>query len=127
MRQGGPGGIAAGGWALEVLEGGWRDAAGGGDSVRCSGLFFFGVFGGDSGGGPIWSGRSAVFGFVQVCSDLFRVVQGVFGVDGCAWGAGLGGGRGGGHCSHFRSSGDMVARLVGVGGWGAHGFLPAQE
>ena len=47
----------------------------GGDGVR--GLFFFGVFGGDSGGGPIWSGRLAVFGFVQVCSDLFRVVRGV--------------------------------------------------
>ena len=39
-------------------------------------MFFFGVLRGDSGGGPIWSGRLAAFRFVQVCSDLFRVVQG---------------------------------------------------
>ena len=32
---------------------------------------------GDLGGVPIWSGGLAVFGFVQVCSDLFRFVQGV--------------------------------------------------
>ena len=47
----------------------------GGDGVRVS--FFFGVFLGDPGGLPIWSGGLAVFGFVQVCSDLFRVVRGV--------------------------------------------------
>ena len=41
------------------------------------GFCFFGVLGGDSGGGPIWSGGLAVFGFVQVCSDLFRFVRGV--------------------------------------------------
>ena len=52
-----------------------RNDAGGSGRRRCSGVFFFGVFGGDSGGLPIWSRRSAMFGFVRVCSDLFRVVQ----------------------------------------------------
>ena len=37
---------------------------------------FFEVFGGDSGVLPIWSGRSAVFGFVRICSGLFRFVRG---------------------------------------------------
>ena len=49
----------------------WRRV--GGDGVRVS--FFRGVRG-DPGGLPIWSGGLAVFGFVQVCSDLFRVVRG---------------------------------------------------
>ena len=44
---------------------------------RCSGFLFFGVFWGDPEGVLIWSGRSAVFGFVQVCSALFRFVRGV--------------------------------------------------
>ena len=38
----------------------------------CSGLFLFDVFGGDPRGAPIWSGRLAVFGFVRICSGLFR-------------------------------------------------------
>ena len=33
----------------------------------------------DAGGGPIWSEGLGVFGVVQVCSGLFRVVQGLFG------------------------------------------------
>ena len=37
------------------------------------------------------------FGGVQVCSDLFRFVQGVIGVDGCAEGVGRVGAWGGGH------------------------------
>ena len=50
-------------------------------------MVFFLVFGGDPGGFPIWSGRSALFGFVRICSDLFRVVRDVVkglttGVDG---------------------------------------------
>ena len=54
-----------------MTEGGcWRAVA------TVFGVLFFGVFGGDPGGGPIWSGRLVVFGFVQVCSDLFRVVRG---------------------------------------------------
>ena len=77
---------------------------------------FFAVFGSDLGGAPIWSGCSAAFSFVQVCSDLFRgdsawvAVPGVRGwvVD-----------REVGIGSNFRSSGDMVARLEGVGGWRA--------
>ena len=44
---------------------------------RCSGFLFFGVIRGDPGGLPIWSGHSAVFGFVRICSGLFRVVRGV--------------------------------------------------
>ena len=58
---------------------------------RCSvfRLVFFWMFGGDPGGVPIWSGRSAVFGFVRICSGLFRFVRDVAegltaGVDGMA-------------------------------------------
>ena len=40
------------------------------------GFFLIGRILGDSGGFPIWSERSAVFRFVQVCSDLFRFVRG---------------------------------------------------
>ena len=61
-RVGGDGGV----WRRR-----WRV---GGDGVRV--LFFFGVFGGDPRGVPIWSGRSAVFGFVQGCSGLFGVCWG---------------------------------------------------
>ena len=73
---------------------------------RCSAFrfLFLRLFRGDPGGLPIWSERLAAFRFVQVCSDLFRVVQGVIGVDGRAGGAEPVGARGGGHCSHFRSS-----------------------
>ena len=77
---------------------------------------FFRVFGGGPEGAPIWSSRSAAFRFVQVCSDLFRVVQGCSGVGGRAWGAELICGRGGGHWSHFCSSRGMVARLGKVEG-----------
>ena len=45
----------------------------GGSGVR---VLFFWVFGGDLGGGPIWSGRSAVFGFVRICSGLFGALGG---------------------------------------------------
>ena len=55
-----------------MMVGGWEVVSG---RRRCSGFFFFGVFLGDPGGLPIWSGGLAVFGFVQVCSDLFRVVR----------------------------------------------------
>ena len=51
-----------------VERGGWVFSGGGG---WCSGLFLFGVFKGDLGGAPIWSGRLAVFGFVRICSGLF--------------------------------------------------------
>ena len=47
------------------------------------GILFFGVSGGDSRGGPIWSGRLAVFGFVRICSGLFGVDRG----DAAAWAA----------------------------------------
>ena len=43
---------------------------------RCSGFYFFWAFGGDAGGVPIWSGRLAVFGFVQVCSGCVGVGRG---------------------------------------------------
>ena len=77
-------------------------------------FIFFGVFGGDSGVAPIWSERSAVFRFVQLCSDLFRVVRGVEGV---------GVGR---HCDALPFCyGVRVARFGGIGG--ARRFLPAQE
>ena len=38
---------------------------------------FFGVFGGGSGGVPIWSGCLAVFGFVQGCSGAVRRGRGL--------------------------------------------------
>ena len=44
---------------------------------RCSGFCFFRGVGGDSGGLPIWSGRSVMFRFVRICSGLFRFVRGV--------------------------------------------------
>ena len=44
---------------------------GGGAAAVFGVCFFFGVIGGDSRGGPIWSGCSAAFGFVQGCSGLF--------------------------------------------------------
>ena len=50
---------------------------GGGWRRRCSGFVFFRVVEGDLRGVPIWSGRSAVFGFVRICSGLFRFVRGV--------------------------------------------------
>jgi len=50
------------------LGGGWDAASG---RRRCSGFLFFGVIRGDPSGLPIWSGRSAVFGFVRICSGLF--------------------------------------------------------
>ena len=40
------------------------------------GVVLIGRILGDPEGAPIWSGRLAAFRFVQVCSDLFRVVQG---------------------------------------------------
>ncbi len=84
------------------LGGGWNAASGATTfGVQVS---FFRLFRGDPGDLPIWSERSAAFRFVQVCSDLFRVVQGVIGVDGRAGGAGQVGAWGGGHGSHFRSS-----------------------
>ena len=49
----------------------------GGWAATVFGVSFFGVFGSDPGGVPIWSGRSAVFGFVRFCSGLFGV---------CWWG-----------------------------------------
>ena len=61
------GGLVWRGWAATVA-GGRR---------RCSGFVFFRVFGGDPRGVPIWSGRSAVFRFVRICSGLFRFVRGV--------------------------------------------------
>ena len=84
-------------------------------------VFFLGVRG-DSGGVPIWSGCSALFGFVQLCSDLFRVCSGwTVAPVVRSW---LEGGEVG-IGSHFRSSRGMVARLGES--WGAAWFLPAQE
>ena len=39
------------------------------------GFVFFGLFGDDPEGASIWSRRSAVFRFVRICSDSFRVVR----------------------------------------------------
>ena len=44
------------------------------------GVVVIGRIQGDFGGGPIWSEELQAFGVVQVCSGLFRVVQGLFGV-----------------------------------------------
>ena len=87
---------------------------------RCSGFIFFGVIGGDSGGVPIWSGRSALFGFVRICSGLFRFVRGVL-----AWSAGR---RRGGERGMVRHSCSGVS-VSGVGGSGVFGgwLLRAQH
>ena len=58
------------------------------DDVSVFRFLFFRLFRGDPGDLPIWSEHLPAFRFVQVCSDLFRVVQGVIGVDGRAGGAG---------------------------------------
>ena len=54
----------------------------GGRVATVFGFCFFGVIEGDPGGLPIWSGCLAAFGFVQVCSALFRVRGNGGGVDG---------------------------------------------
>ena len=75
------------------LGGGGTPRAGG-NGVQVFRFLFFRLFRGDPGGIPIWSERLAAFRFVQVCSDLFRVVRGVIGVNGraeareCSVGAG---------------------------------------
>ena len=75
-------------------------------------FIFFGVFGGDPGYLSIWSGRSAMFGFVQVCSGLFGVCR-------------SGSGNGGGLTARVDIGVDEMAGAVaivlcfaGVRGWG---------
>ena len=53
------------------------------EEVVGGGLFGVGLIRrnqGDVAGGPIWSGGLGVFGVVQLCSGLFRVVRGLFGL-----------------------------------------------
>ena len=102
MTEGGAGMTEGGG----MMVGGWEVASG---RRRCSGFFFFGVFLGDPGGFPIWSGGLAVFGFVQVCSDLFRVIRGV--LEGLAAGVDAGG-------VGVVGVGAVLLCSAGVWGWG---------